>query len=241
MTKSLNLFCLPFAGGNSYSYRQYAEKVPSLINIISVEYPGHGTRMHEPLVEDIEVLVQDVYRQISCRIGQADYAVYGHSLGGLVAYLVTRELIQNNHKPPLHLFITGTSGPAAVSRTEKKRHLLPTKEFIEELKLYGGIPEEILYNEEWMDFFEPILRADFKVSENYVYDNYTPLKIPFTVITGSEEDIETPDIEIWQKETRCTVDFRQLPGNHFFIFKYPHIIVEIMYKKLFAHANAYQS
>lgn len=240
MTKSLNLFCLPFAGGNSYSYRQYAETAPSLLNIIPIDYPGHGTRIHEPLMEEIGALVQDIYRQMARRMGQTDYAIYGHSLGGLVAYLVTRELIRNNHKPPLHLFITGTSGPAAVSRTEKKRHLLPTKEFIEEIRQYGGMPEEILYNEEWMDFFEPILRADFRMSENYVYNNDTPLNIPITVITGMEEDMETDDIQVWQKETRHIIDFKRLPGNHFFIFKYPQTIVEIIYKKLFAHANAYQ-
>ncbi|MBE7172518.1 MAG: thioesterase [Williamsia sp.] len=240
MTKPLNLFCLPFAGGNSYSYRQYAEKASSYLNVFPVDYPGHGTRMHEPLIEDIRVLVHDMYLQISPKIGRTDYAIYGHSLGGLVGYLVTRELLKNNHKAPLHLFITGTSGPAALSRTDKKRHLLPRDEFLAEIKRYGGMPDEILDNDEWMDFFEPILRADFKVSENYIYGNDPPLKIPITVITGSEEDIETADISIWQKETNCTIDFKQLPGNHFFIFDYPHTIIEIIYKKLFTHAPAYQ-
>ena len=241
MMKTLNLFCLPFAGGNKYSYREYAEKASSFLNIVPLDYPGRGSRIKEPLVEDIDALVDDVYEQVSKKVGQGDYAIYGHSLGGLVAYLLTRKLVENNYKSPLHLFITGTTGPSAISRGEKKRHLLPRKEFLEEMKGLGGIPDEILENEEWLYYFEPILRADFKASENYVYEDEDPLKIPMTVITGSEEDMEIADIHVWQKETNCLIDFRQMPGNHFFIFKYPRAIVEIISKKLYVHTKAYQS
>lgn len=237
MLKKLNLFCLPFAGGNKYSYREYVEKASSILNVIPLEYPGRGARISEPLVGEIDVLVNDVYMQVSNKVDQMDYAIYGHSMGGLVAYLLTRKLIENNCKAPLHLFITGTTGPAAVSRTEKKKHLLPPKEFIQAIRDFGGMPEEILQNEEWLYYFEPILRADFKASENYIYGNYTPLKLPMTVITGSEEDLDQADIEIWQKETTSVIDFRQMPGNHFFIFKYSQAIIEIILKKLFVNAK----
>ena len=241
MMKQLNLFCLPFAGGNKYSYRKYAEKTSSALNIIPLDYPGRGSRMDEPLIEDIHVLVSDIYQEVSQKIDQVDYAIYGHSMGGLVAYLLTRKLIENNYKAPLHLFITGTSGPAAFSRTDKKKHLLPLREFIDAIKEFGGMPDEMLRNEEWLYYFEPILRADFKASENYVYGNYDPLKIPITVITGTEEELDLEDIRIWQKETTNTIDFRQMPGNHFFIFKYPQAIVEIIFRKLFVNTKAYQS
>jgi surfactin synthase thioesterase subunit len=160
-------------------------------------------------------------------------------MGGLVAYLLTLKLINNNHRAPLHLFITGTSGPSALSRSEKKRHLLEKKEFIKEIKELGGMPDEILKNEELLYYFEPILRSDFKVSENYIYEDHSPLNVPFTVITGTEEDMEQEDINLWQKETTFTVDFKRLPGNHFFIYKYAREIVEIISKKLYTHINSY--
>ncbi|MEJ7738039.1 MAG: thioesterase domain-containing protein [Chitinophagaceae bacterium] len=238
--KAMNLFCLPFAGGNKYSYREYVEKASSYLNIIPLDYPGRGARTKEPLIENIDTLVEDVYKQISNKVGQTEYAIYGHSLGGLAAYLLTRKLIENNHKAPLHLFITGTTGPSAFSRCEKKRHLLPKKEFLEELKILDGIPDEILQNEELLDYFEPIIRSDFKVSETYLYEDYVPLNIPITIITGTEEDMEIADIRLWQKETTCVIDFRQLPGNHFFIIKQSGKIVEIISKKLSVHAKSYQ-
>lgn len=235
MKKTTNLFCLPFAGGNKYSYREFADKAPSFLNVITLEYPGRGTRMKDPLVSDINEFVNDIYRQISPLVKNGDYAIYGHSLGGLITYLLTLKLMENNHKLPVHLFITGTTGPSAISRTEKKRHLLEKKEFFEEIRELNGMPEEILNNEELLHYFEPILRSDFKVSEDYIYQEHVPLNIPVTVITGTEEDMELEDIQLWQKETNHVVDFKRMPGKHFFIFQHSFKIIEIISKKLYLH------
>jgi surfactin synthase thioesterase subunit len=48
----MNLVCLSFAGGNKYSYRYLIEKAPSFLNIITLKYPGYGTRRHEPLISE---------------------------------------------------------------------------------------------------------------------------------------------------------------------------------------------
>lgn len=130
MKRTLNLFCLPFAGGNKYSYREFKAKAPAFLNIITLEYPGRGARMNEPLSTDITYIVNDLYDQIRTLIDKVDYAFYGHSMGGLVAYLLTIRIIENNHKQPLHLFITGTSGPAAPSRGEKNDTCLKRKNFL---------------------------------------------------------------------------------------------------------------
>jgi surfactin synthase thioesterase subunit len=240
MKATINLFCLPFAGGNKYSYQKYTEKAPSFLNLIPLEYPGRGARMKEPLISEIGMLVDDMYNQVHKWVAQADYAIYGHSMGGLIGYLVTRKLVENGHKHPLHLFISGTTGPSSASRSSKNRHLLPKNEFIQELKNLDGVPDEILQNEDLLSFIEPILRTDFKICETYKYEDYTPLNIPFTVITGTEEDMEKVDIHLWQKETECKVDFKQIPGRHFFIFKYPRVVVDIISKKLSIHTKAYQ-
>lgn len=240
MKASINLFCLPFAGGNKYSYQKYIEKAPSFLNIIPLEYPGRGARMKEALVSEAELLVEDLYNVVRKLVDQGDYAIYGHSMGGLIGYLLSRKLIENNHRPPLHLFVTGTSGPSSPSRSAKNRHLLPKEEFLQELRNLDGIPDEILQNEDLLSYIEPILRADFKACETYKCNEYTPINIPFTVITGTDEEIETADIQLWQKECEQEVDFRQIPGKHFFIFKYPRVIVDIISKKLSVHTKAYQ-
>lgn len=232
MNKPLKIFCLPYAGGNKYSYRELSDAAPSHFNFITLDYPGRVPRIKEPLMSEASELVEDLFKQIRTQISDEDYVLYGHSMGGLLSYLLTRKLIENNYKAPMHLIITGTSGPSVFEKREKKRHLLPQKEFIQEMKDLDGIPEEILEAEELMSFFEPILRSDFKVCECYIHEETEPLNIPFTVITGTEEDIEEEDILLWQKETNFEIDFKRLEGKHFFIFKKKKEVLEIMERNL---------
>jgi surfactin synthase thioesterase subunit len=230
--EKFNLFCLPYAGGNRYSYRKFEQISLPFLNIIPLEYPGRGNKMGVPLLTDLDALICDLYHEIKGLADSGSYAVYGHSMGGLAAVLLVRKLIKNNHRAPLHLFVTGTTGPSSSSRNEKKRHLMDRKEFMEEIRNFEGSPEEILQNEELVNYYEPILRADFTASENYVYQEEEPLPIPFTVITGTNEDMNDEDIRLWQKESKCEVDFCRLPGNHFFIFKYANEVLNIISKKL---------
>jgi surfactin synthase thioesterase subunit len=229
----INLVCLSFAGGNKYSYRYLNEKAPSFLNIITLEYPGRGTRIHEPLISDMGILVEDLYRQVKQLADRGErYAIYGHSLGGLTAYALTLKLLKNRHRQPERIFITGTTGPSSTSRSEKRRSLLPRDEFIKEIKELGGMPEEILKSEEMLNFLEPILRNDFSLSETYAYEAHAPLDIPLTVITGTEEDMEREDILLWQKESSQPVDFKELPGGHFFIMEHTEQLLEIISKRL---------
>ena len=94
------------------------------------------------------------------------------------------------------------------------------------------MPDEILQSEELLDYLEPILRTDFSVSETYSYKAHAPLDIPMTVITGTEEHMENEDILLWQKESSLPVDFKQMPGGHFFIFKHIDKLFETISEKL---------
>lgn len=230
--KTINLFCLPFAGGNKYSYRDYELNCPSFVQLLPLEYPGRGGRGQERLLSDMNTIVNDLYAQIRNMVNLKPYAVYGHSMGGVAAYLLVKHLIRNRHIPPVHLFITGAMGPAAHSRSEKQRHLMSKAQFIDEIKSLDGIPDEILAQEELIDYFEPILRADFKATETYAYQDTEPFNIPVTVITGTEETMEPDEIRLWQRETTGEIDFHTMPGKHFFIFKHAAAITGIIEKKL---------
>lgn len=232
------MFCLPFAGGNKYSYQKYQVKAPDFLKFVALEYPGRGARAGEPLVTDSNVLLADLYNKIRPYLDQdLMYAVYGHSMGGLMAYLLTRRIIERGYTAPLHVFVTGAMGPAAVSREEKMRHLLSKQEFIQEIKNLNGSPREILENEELLNYFEPILRADFKAIETYVHEAHVPVNIPFTVISGTEEDMKKEDIQAWQEESSYPIDFVVMPGGHFFIFDHVNSIMNTMVNKLSIHVK----
>lgn len=215
MTTNVTLFCLPFAGGSKYSLAYLKKVLPKNISCNFLEYPGRGTRIREDFAENISEVVDDIYQKIAPFLGKP-YAIYGHSMGAKIAYLLTLRIREEGKKLPLHLFISGTDAPSVPLRKSPK-HLLPKEEFVSAIKELGGLPDEILANEEMLEYFEPILRADFRISESYQYQATHPLEIPLTVMVGDKEDMQEEDILEWQSETVFPINLYKFPGNHFFI------------------------
>ena len=151
---TINLYCLPFSGGSKYSYKSFSKYAPPFLNIVAIELPGRGTRSGEALLTSIERTADDVFNQIKDSLDKP-YAIYGHSMGGILAYLVARRIIEANLNQPLHLFVTGCVGPSLKYR-DLVDHTLPKDEFIQKIKELGGSPDSVLSNDALMEFFEPI-------------------------------------------------------------------------------------
>lgn len=216
--EKINLFCLPFAGGSAYSYQMFNVFKPNFINLIPIELPGRGRRIRENLLTDIQPMVEDYYSQIIGRLSEP-YAIYGHSMGALLGLKLSEKLSEKKHPPPLHLFLSGRAAPSVVDPERKKRYLMPKDEFIDKIRELDGSPDEVLEDDELMNFFEPILRADFQAIETYNHHKRANLPIPIDVFIGSEEKISIQDAYRWQEETTATVDVKVLTGKHFFIYK----------------------
>jgi surfactin synthase thioesterase subunit len=220
MTK-FDIFCIPFAGGSRYSFRNFQDHLPGNLNLIPLEYPGRGARIKEALLTDMDEIVNDILSQIYAESKKNPYAIYGHSMGGIVAFLVTRRIVKEGQiAPPEHLFITGTAAPSSKSANDKQRHLMGKEEFITELREMEGCPEEILQNHDLLEYYLPILRSDFQAAETFRHQKDIPLNVPITIVTGNQEDMDPQDISSWQEEAADVVRFHQLPGGHFFIMKY---------------------
>jgi surfactin synthase thioesterase subunit len=66
--------------------------------------------------------------------------------------------------------------------------------------------------------FLPILKADFTMIADYVYDRRDPLQVPITLLTG-DRDTHVPEhvLAAWQNETVHEVSRQRFKGGHFFI------------------------
>ncbi len=226
MHDKIKLFCFPFAGGSKYSFNSYIDYIPETIEFIPLEYPGRGARINEPLLTDIYKIVEDLFIAIKDQLN-GKFAFYGHSMGTLVSFLLVKKLIDYKIDLPIHLFMTGRGGPSVMDT--KQRSSLPKNEFIKELKIIGGMPKSALNNEQLMNFFEPILRADFKCIELFEYNGpNNTFEIPISVIIGDKEEINMQQAQAWEKETTAPVKVKTLPGNHFFIFDHPEEVMNLI-------------
>jgi surfactin synthase thioesterase subunit len=228
----IKVFFLPFAGGSKHSYHNFAKAAPGNLEIIPIELPGRGTRYKEPLFDNIHDLTVDVFEQIKNAITKSPYAIYGHSMGTLIGFLLTKKILANDLPPPLHLFVTGRGGPSVIYDDGPPAYLLNKAEFIEKVRSLGGSPDEILSDENMMDFFEPILRADFKAVATYIHQPAEPFNVPVTVIIGIKDKTTYDQAMLWQNETTKDIVFKKFPGKHFFIFDYTEHILNIIFNTL---------
>jgi surfactin synthase thioesterase subunit len=226
----MKIFCFPYAGGSIYSLKQFERLMPAGIEWIPIEPPGRGRRVHEALIRDLYALSADIFKQIRGRLDEP-YAIYGHSMGAMLAYLVAKRIMACGLPAPLQLFVSGCGAPSGKPEN-KGRYLLPTDKFWAALRELGGSPDEVLHNTDLQRFFEPILRADFEAIENYQYQQGVPLDIPITVMIGSQEAISRKDAGRWQEETLAPVEVVHFPGNHFFIFEQARAIAGLIQSNL---------
>ncbi len=203
----LRLIALPSVGGNRYSLNALKRNLPEAVDFVPVELPGRGLRSDAPLLRGMADLTNDVYDQVKTHLN-APYALYGHCMGALLAWLLVEKVARENGKLPLHLFVYGCAGPAALQN--RQTQALPRQEFIKILAELGT-PVELLANESFFEAMEPVFRADFQAFNEYQYQERTSIQLPMTVLYGKDDPAYVARVKLWQKETSWPVLFERVP------------------------------
>lgn len=222
----MNAYFLPFAGGSEISYAPLT-KLLSLKQIVCYQcsLPGRGKRIREPLLESVEDMAEDIFKQLQDRFFKGDYVLFGHSMGALLTVHLL-SLIEKYKAPmPKHVFLSGRGGEIKMPEPPLKSEM-DSKTFRAALKAFGGLPDEILKEEAIMSFFEPIIKADFKAIEHYLPIDVRLQGLPVTVYYGTEDDFNLQQIECWQRITDKKITTRAFNGGHFFVLNKHEAIVE---------------
>lgn len=136
-------------------------------------------------------------------------------MGAALAYLCLLRIRHAGLPLPEVLFLSGKAAPS-VSQ-DRGRHLLPRPEFFEMLYALGGCPPEILQHEDLIDYFEPILRADFQAIETWRHRPAEPLPVPLVVLVGRDDEVTREGAAAWSLETSGEFQLHEFDGDHFFI------------------------
>jgi len=220
-----NIFLLHFAGGNCYSFNFLQQSFTKDFNFIPLELPGRGMRLSESFCSNMEEAADDLLKQILTINQNLPFYIFGHSLGSVLGMLVTKRL-ETLGKPPIHLITSGNSGPNLKNQEYYENlYKLPDVEFIDRLKLLGGLPESVSTNAELMSFFLPILRADFRLLSEQP-PKYPTLNTPIYALMGDEEEM-VDQIQNWKNYTNSIFDYKIFSGKHFFIYDHAVEIVQI--------------
>ena len=207
------LFCFHFAGGNAAAFRTWSKYLANTADVLSLQLPGRLTRFNEPLVNDMNILIEGAFNAIVQNIDRP-FFFFGHSMGAVLAFEIACRI---NPQPQI-LFVSACGAPH-VSNPNAPIHNLPDSEFIKSLQELNGLPAEVSKNEELMELLLPTLRADFEAIENYKYISHEHrLDCPI-IAFGGENDfhVDRARLDAWEYHTNGSFKSKIFPGDHFFI------------------------
>lgn len=229
----MQLFCFPCAGGTAAFFHQLDPWIGPPVELVKLEYAGHGARHREPPYEEFGRLADDLYGEVRrlYRPGEA-YALFGYSMGSVAAAEVLARILRDGEFPPPERVFLAAHGPSA------KRELLRFRggeadEWVKERVIsMGGVPEKLLENQTFWRIYLPLYRADFMLITQYDFDKLTlACEVPLTGLYG-ERDLPPEEMRAWQRYFHGECEFVEFPGNHFFITEYCREVAELVESRL---------
>ncbi|WP_151771066.1 thioesterase II family protein [Streptomyces abyssomicinicus] len=216
---ALRLFLFPHAGGSQLLFREWTSLFPDDWRFLPQDYPGHGLLAGLAPLDDADTLVDWFLDRLDAEFGDPDvpFACFGHSMGSLVAFEVTRRLVERGGPRPVWLGLSGCGAPYT-TREPVAAGELTDAELRRRLVRLGGTPPRILDDPELWSVFAPVIRADVTLVANWRPPRrLTPLPVPLTVFHGTQ-DVLAPDgpLEEWADSTTDFVGVRRFDGGHFY-------------------------
>lgn len=215
---ALQLFCLPYAGASATAYLRWRRLLPADIELVPLEPPGRGARLDEPLVRDFEALAGEMADAlVRHRAGHDEpFAIFGHSMGGLLAWRVCHLLRERSQPLPHRLVVSGCAAP---SRRDPQRlaALRGDAALAADLRKHGGTPDAVFADPELLRLTLDVLDADYRVCESFRRADVSPLPLPVHVLAGRDDPIPPADLHAWAIETQPGHTLDWFAGGHFFL------------------------
>lgn len=235
--RRLRLYCFPYSGGNAVSFIPWQREIHPDIEVCAVQLPGRGARMREPALTSFATLIEQLTQVIS-RQDVLPFAFFGHSLGALIAFELTRQLRRQGLALPHRLIVSGCNAPPLRKPASRCLHELPDDELIERLRDYNGTPAEVLEHRELMRLLLPTIRADFALGADYHHTDEAPLALPLTACGGRDDPhVDAAGLQAWQHQSAGEFRLRWFEGDHFYINPQRQALLECLAEELLAPQN----
>jgi surfactin synthase thioesterase subunit len=211
------LVCLPFAGGGVATYRTWVTSLPGDVEVVAVQLPGRSPSRREPAPDSIDALVMSVLPALA-GLDELPFAIFGHSMGALLAFELTVALEGAGAATPEHLFVSGRRSPDA-PLPSRPIHGLADDDFLDAIDgRYGGVPAAVRQEPDLLTLLLPALRADIRALETYVPSPGRQVRCPVHVFGGAADTNPRPDeLQAWQGVAASPVSVRVFDGDHFYL------------------------
>ena len=230
----VRLFCLPYAGAGASTFYEWPKRLSHTIEMCAIQLPGRENRLAETPYRDSVSLARVLLRVLSPYLDRP-FAVFGHSMGALLAFELVTQLAASAGPPPARLFVSASRPPHFPLRRPPMRGASDADLLAEVMRL-GGTPAAVLECRELMLLALPTLRADFAVHETHRSE--AVVDVPITAFCGTADpEISADEMAAWGARTRAEFQLRVVNGDHFFLRTERDTLVALLVADLDASLN----
>ncbi len=240
-TPPVTLFCIPHAGGSAAYYSDFASRFAEGVRLRPLELPGRGRRCREPLVSGIDALADDLMPGILPVARTAPYALFGHSMGALLAFLCAVRLHALGAPVPAALFLSACPAPTSQGAPfeDSLRRIGHSSSAVwQHARDLGGIPDEILGSPDFRKYLEPILHADFTAMRSWRPRDFSALPLPITVLLGNQDTVSEQSGRGWARLTTSRFALHWFDGGHFYLRNQGAALAAIITRQLSSRAHS---
>jgi medium-chain acyl-[acyl-carrier-protein] hydrolase len=209
------LYLFPYAGGGASAFRGWGARLGGSVEVAGVQLPGREDRIAEPLVGDFDELSDHLFDAF---MDSADlpFALFGHSLGALLAYEMAHRVRDAHGISPLHLFVSAYRAPHLPDPWDPVDSLSEA-DLIARLRDMDGTPTAIFDSRDLAEVYLPIMRSDLLVAESYTHRDRPPLRCPVTALGGdADPEVAVTELAAWGEHTLGKFSTAVFPGRHFY-------------------------
>ena len=211
----VHIICFPFAGGTASNYACWKNFFPESYAVCPVLYPGRERRAAEQMPENLEMLAEAFVRENES-LFERPFVLFGQCTGATVAYEVVREIRKQYNKAPILFVASGAVSPRTPAISGIGR--MTDEELIKFLLDSGRITEEALRIPMFMEYYFPVMKADFAMLEKYKYPGDFMLPCPILTIKGDKDMLATEEeFEKWREYAPKGNFHLEVEGEHYFL------------------------
>ena len=221
------IILLPHASGSASFYRSWAELFPDSVEMIAVQYPGREDLIGEPMINDMVTLVGQLADSLAGLLDKP-YVLFGHSMGGAVAYELYNKIAQNGQRLPDHLVISAIEPPSLHHGGDL--HQQDDEILKQELSRLGGTGVDLEAFPDLAEMVMPLMRNDYRLIECYKPAlPSTLINTPITAMIGDrDEELTLSEAQAWADETDQSFKLEVFAGGHFYLIEQKRAVVQAL-------------